>query len=255
MTARTTTLVASGASVDLGALAGDPRAFRERVQALDIASALAKINRFNGHTRRPYSVAEHSLHVVTIMERDFGVEAPLPLLCGLLHDAHEAYIGDLTTPTQHLLGFHSAERGACVWQFFCRAVQRQVLARFGLRPVEADAWAPTVKRADDIACATELRDLFPPAPDGLRPPGVAEPTPWLWLGDFEGFGWQDWRDAWLERLDELTYGAQDQLRALREAQGPQTAAPRQAAAWAQAADPAVERDLADHLDDSEGGVE
>jgi hypothetical protein len=54
-----------------------------------IAGALAKINRFNGQTSYPYSVAQHSVlvsHLVT----------PRQALEALFHDAAEAFIGDLS---------------------------------------------------------------------------------------------------------------------------------------------------------------
>lgn len=72
----------------------------------DIAWALAHQNRYNGHTSRPYSVAEHSIRLVnylfTKLEQDVQKEAPrLLMLYALLHDAPEAYIGDIV---YHLKG-------------------------------------------------------------------------------------------------------------------------------------------------------
>ena len=67
----------------------------------DIAHALAQINRFTGHAARPYSVAEHSLLVCDIV-RAKGLNAHAQLLA-LLHDAHEAYCGDVASPTKSLL--------------------------------------------------------------------------------------------------------------------------------------------------------
>lgn len=61
----------------------------------DIAHALANICRYGGHTVRFYSVAEHS-----IMVSQFCETYPLD---GLLHDAAEAYIGDMIKPIKMFL--------------------------------------------------------------------------------------------------------------------------------------------------------
>lgn len=73
-------------TVDLAAL--QPQDF----WAPMIAEALSKINRFTGQTRLPWSVASHSLLVEAL--------CPTYPLKGwaLLHDAHEAFIGDITSP-------------------------------------------------------------------------------------------------------------------------------------------------------------
>ena len=68
----------------------------------DVAHALGQINRFNGHCRRPYSVAEHSLLVLDIIEHLFAPANVHCRLAALLHDAHEAYVGDMSSPVKHL---------------------------------------------------------------------------------------------------------------------------------------------------------
>lgn len=61
-----------------------------------LASGLAKLNRWIGHTQSPLSVAQHSLMVANQLPRRARIY-------GLLHDAHEALIGDIATPVeQHL---------------------------------------------------------------------------------------------------------------------------------------------------------
>jgi len=61
----------------------------------DIAHSLSRLCRFNGHCRGFISVARHSIDVV----RQVGT------LTALLHDASEAYLGDMVTDLKHSSGF------------------------------------------------------------------------------------------------------------------------------------------------------
>lgn len=69
----------------------------ETVRIRDIAHSLARIRRFNGHTGANCSVALHSVIVSHLVPAEDAFNA-------LLHDAHEAYIGDISTPVGRLLG-------------------------------------------------------------------------------------------------------------------------------------------------------
>lgn len=62
----------------------------------DIAHALAYTPRFGGHLPLPYSVAQHSVHVMEQCKPDLQLAA-------LLHDASEAYIGDMPSPFKKLM--------------------------------------------------------------------------------------------------------------------------------------------------------
>ena len=71
----------------------------------DIAGALSKICRFGGHGRHFYSVAEHCINVAHCTYALKGDP-----LAGLLHDAQEAYVGDMVTPLKGLLpGYQAIE--------------------------------------------------------------------------------------------------------------------------------------------------
>lgn len=69
----------------------------------EITQSLAKINRFNGHTLYPYSVARHCIACVQVAKQEHGIHDPVVLLAILLHDAGEAYIGDIVRPIKHNL--------------------------------------------------------------------------------------------------------------------------------------------------------
>jgi uncharacterized protein len=68
----------------------------------DIVYALAKIPRFIGHTigRLPWSVAQHSMLVESLLPESSD---PLERLYALLHDAHEAYVGDIVSPLKRAM--------------------------------------------------------------------------------------------------------------------------------------------------------
>lgn len=60
----------------------------------DIAHALSNICRFNGHTDKFYSVAQHSVFCAFLASDKNKLRA-------LLHDASEAYICDIPRPLKH----------------------------------------------------------------------------------------------------------------------------------------------------------
>jgi uncharacterized protein len=73
----------------------DPRP--EEIRIADIAHALSMLCRYGGHCREFYSVAQHSLHVCEWVQENFPGLRELALQA-LIHDASEAYIGDMVRP-------------------------------------------------------------------------------------------------------------------------------------------------------------
>ncbi len=64
------------------------------ISIVDIAWGLSMQNRFNGQILKPYSVAHHSILVANLLDQEYKAEA-------LMHDAAEAYIGDLIKPIKN----------------------------------------------------------------------------------------------------------------------------------------------------------
>lgn len=83
---------------------------REDICIVDIAHALSMQCRYNGHSLRFYSVAEHSVLIARWLRDRHGDAVALE---GLLHDAAEAYLADVPRPVKpFLVGYKEAEATA-----------------------------------------------------------------------------------------------------------------------------------------------
>lgn len=140
----------------------DPRP--EDFDIEDIARALANVCRFGGHCKSFYSVAQHSYLV------SMNVPPHLAKL-GLLHDAAEAYIGDMVRPLKRM-GEMTIFRDVETKLWGC------IASRFDL--LDIDDPDGTVKHVDDVLLTTERRDLFTnPLPwSPLPEPLAATIIPW-----------------------------------------------------------------------------
>lgn len=129
----------------------------EDIDIEDIAHALSQICRYGGHTRLFYSVAEHCIHLSNAV-------SPENALWALLHDATEAYVGDMVRPLKRFM------------PDYCEAEDRlmaTICYKWGL-PYEMPA---EVKDADNRILLDERSVLLsaPPHPwhqDGLEPLGA-----------------------------------------------------------------------------------
>ena len=132
-----------------------------KILLADIAQALSRLNRFNGHSNRPWSVAAHSLLVSRVVYPD----DPETRLYALLHDAPEAYTGDLTSPVKAAVAALDPDFPA-IWTRIERGIARQVHIAFGLDPDMPAETVAAVKLADLQALELERRWFFgePPRP-------------------------------------------------------------------------------------------
>ncbi len=111
----------------------------------DIAHHLSLFCRYTGACPYHYSVAQHSLYVSEIMERKYP-GSKMMALAGLLHDASEAYLGDMASPVKHSSGLK-----------FYRDIEHEtglmIFCVFGLDPKLMSATKP----ADDEIFFAETR--------------------------------------------------------------------------------------------------
>ena len=163
----------------------------EEIDVEDIAHALSHTCRFAGHVPVYYSVAQHSVLVSELIE---GRRAAL---WGLLHDASEAYLHDLTRPLKRaiegtpessdrlrylgdVLAHDLVDRGIVRregWMVVANAIttavredrihrgvtyaelERRMMAAVCCRFGLPPVMPPEVAAADNVVLATELRDV------------------------------------------------------------------------------------------------
>ena len=175
----------------------------------DIAEGLAKIARFAGATPAgPYSVAQHCVIGADILlER---TKDPRLALAFLLHDAHEAYIGDITSPAKralvHLGGqLYGAGGAAAVEAALARLAGQldhviYVAAGFGW-PLDGET-TRAVHAMDRAMLALERRDLLNPSHRPWDAGDVAKPP--YTRGRIAALPWPAAAEEWTRRLTRWT---------------------------------------------------
>lgn len=98
------------------------------INIVDIAHALSQTCRFGGHTEPFYSVADHCCNLVDYLIDESGeLRIAQPFLhtiqTALLHDAAEAYLGDVVAPLKGLLPYYAELE---------RPLLDRILSRFGV---------------------------------------------------------------------------------------------------------------------------
>jgi 5'-nucleotidase len=119
----------------------------EQITIADIAHALSQVCRFAGHTKYFYSVGQHSyLGSFLVPSED--------ALWFLLHDASEAYVGDMSSPLKHLTAAGDAYRPVE------QKIMRVICKKFEL----SESQPASVHVADTAMLYAEKKQLMGPLP-------------------------------------------------------------------------------------------
>lgn len=147
----------------------------EAIHIDDIALHLSRMPRFSGATKRFYSVAQHSCGVERIIRALYGVDSYALRYEALLHDAHEAYMGDVPTPLKRAInnigGFGT---GLPHKDFDAVSSRLDCAIRKALRMSEVEPHA--VKFADRVALLVEATSRNVRKNVAKWPPGMFDHT-------------------------------------------------------------------------------
>lgn len=117
------------------------------IEVKSIAAALSKVCRFGGHCPQFYSVAEHCIHA-TAMACSDGYTGDA-LIAVFLHDAAEAYIGDMVKPLKVTMPqYGEAEQ----------RIEAAIQAAFG---IDFAKWMDVIKRFDRAMLKAEKVTMWP----------------------------------------------------------------------------------------------
>lgn len=115
----------------------------EDIDIFDIAHALSLQCRWTGHVKYHYSIAQHSVYCSLIGPENEAFER-------LMHDASEAYMGDMNRPLKHYTEAGPAYRKQEA------VIQSAICQRFGLAQVEP----PSVHLADNAMLYAEKEQIM-----------------------------------------------------------------------------------------------
>lgn len=141
----------------------------------DIAGALARTARFSGHIASgPYSVAQHSVEGADALLRDTGDKRLAALF--LLHDAHEAYVGDIATPVQwalvDLASTYAGEKAGQLMRQSMKALEHhldEAIHKAAGIALSTEAERQIIKAMDIRMLITERNQLLGPPPCPWQP--------------------------------------------------------------------------------------
>lgn len=152
----------------------------------DIAHALAQVNRFAGHAIKPVSVAQHSVYVSRLCSKEHQLQ-------GLLHDASEAYIGDVTKWIKEHESF-------AYYRMVEQRLQTVIFRKFGCKLKQH----PEVDEADKIMVRFEATKSFDKFEFGNRPGyGPLTDAERKRVGYWQHWSWFTAEEAFLSEFRDL----------------------------------------------------
>lgn len=123
----------------------------------DIAHQLALTNRFGGASKVPTNVAQHSVYVAQMV----AAQGPEVQMQGLLHDASEAYLGDII----HWL------KKSDIFDMY-RVVESILEKKIWRHYMAPGFMHPAVEWADNLMCKLEAKYMVGELHDALGKPSV-----------------------------------------------------------------------------------
>jgi len=166
----------------------------EDIDIRDISHHLSLINRFNGASNKPISVAQHSIFVSRLC-RKFGVKHELQ---ALFHDASETYLGDITKWLKQSDAFKEYRR-------IEKVIQDRVFIAFGC---DINTYTE-VEKADRLMVRFEMHkecvkpEILEPGTNKVHPS-----YPPITKTEINRIGkWQPWDWVESEELFHITYNS------------------------------------------------
>jgi 5'-deoxynucleotidase YfbR-like HD superfamily hydrolase len=147
----------------------------EDIHIDDIAHALSNIARFTGHTRSFYSVAQHCVIGAGQVVTEYKDKTLAKLF--LLHDAPEAYLGDMSKPVKRLLRIEPDEPG--IYDLYEKRWSGIIYRKFGYTEEQVLQHKPKINEIDMRMLFTERNQLLP----------MFDTKDWNSLGEYEPFAY------------------------------------------------------------------
>lgn len=132
----------------------------------ELVLSLPNINRYNGHTLFPYSVAQHSLICAEIGRSAYALTKPHQQLALLLHDGAEAYLQDIIRPLKQFSTDDYLDSEEVITQKIWESLP---LRHSEMEDILSSPFNEFLKEIDTRLAVTEVLQLLPKHHDPIPP--------------------------------------------------------------------------------------